>query len=106
MPCAVFSFTNNTSSKTEDYIGRSTQRTTTTIDNILADYVKNKVENVKKLAPVQVPLIFLIDNINIYCGNKKYHRLFHVIGPNMWNFTGRGILIPNISGLENILSCR
>ena len=60
----------------------------------------------KKLTPVQVPLIFLIDNTNIYHGNKKYHRLFHVFGPKMWNFPGRGILIPSISGLENILSCR
>ena len=39
---------------------------------------------------------------NIYRGNKKYHRLFKTFRSKMWNFTGRGILIPNVSGIEHL----
>ena len=48
------------------------------------------------------PVIFLLDNINVYRGQKKYHRLFKTFGPKMWNFTGRGILIPNIDSIEHL----
>ena len=36
----------------------------------------------------------------MYRGNKKYHRLFKLIGPKMWNFMGRGLLIPDISEIK------
>ena len=46
-------------------------------------------------APNSKPVILLLDNVNMYHGNRRHHRLFHVLGPNMWNFTVRGVLIPD-----------
>lgn len=35
------------------------------------------------------PVILLLDNINLYRGNKRHQRLFKTLGHKMWNFTGR-----------------
>ena len=68
--------------------------------------MKKKEKHVKDLADLDIPLVFLIDNINIYRGNKKYHRLFKLFGPKMWNFTGRGLLIPDISEIKFLFENR
>ena len=46
------------------------------------------------------PVILLMDNINMFRGKKKHIRLLHNVGPKMWNFTGRGLLIPRLSEKE------
>ena len=38
--------------------------------------------------PKSSPVILLMDNINMYKGNKRHFRLFKTLGPKMWNFTG------------------
>ncbi len=53
--------------------------------------------------PQDRPVILLLDNINLYRGNKRHHRLFKVLGPKMWNFTGRAALLPNLTGMEDML---
>jgi hypothetical protein len=47
-----------------------------------------------------------MDNINIYRGNQHHNRLFKAYQENMWNFTGQGILIPNIDGIEDLFLCK
>ena len=73
-----------------------------TIGRYLDSYIENKLQYSKNNAPPEVPIILLIDNINMYRGNKKYHILFKAFGPKMWNFTGRGALIPNTDGLSDL----
>ena len=48
----------------------------------LDNFIEEK-EHVKDQADFDIPLIFLIDNINMYRGNKKYHRLFKLFGPKI-----------------------
>lgn len=60
-------------------------------------------EIIKAKFPEDRPVILLLDNINLYRGNKRHHRLFKVLGPKMWNFTGRAALVPNLSGIEDLL---
>ena len=55
---------------------------------------------------VTTPMIFLMDNINIYRGRRRHLRLFNQVGPKMWNLTGRAAIIPNIQGIENLMSCK
>lgn len=62
-----------------------------------------KQEEMAKQTPTDSPVILMFDNINMYRGKHKHLRLFKYIGPNMWNFTGQAVLIPNVEGLENIL---
>ena len=40
----------------------------------------------------------------MYRGTKKYQLLFRQFSPNMWNFTGRGLIFPEITGLEDLLA--
>ena len=59
-------------------------------------------EKITQLTPAGVPVILLIDNINIYRGKKKHLRLFKSISPTMWNFTAQALLIPNVDGMDDI----
>ena len=70
------------------------------LSTFLDNFIEKKEQHVKDLANLDIPLVFLMDNINMYRGNKKYHRLFKLFGPKMWNFTGRGLLIPDISEIK------
>ena len=65
--------------------------------------------NAKKLLCSQkigdtLPIILLMDNINMYRVKKKHLRLLKYHGPTMWNFTGRALIIPNMSNLNHLLS--
>ena len=44
-----------------------------------------------------MPVILLMDNINMYRGKQKHLRLFRYMGPKMWNFTGRATLLPYLN---------
>ena len=57
----------------------------------------------KKHAPSKAPVILLMDNISMYLGTARHHRLFKTVSPRMWNFTVRDAIIPNCSGLEELL---
>ena len=57
----------------------------------------------EKHAPSKAPVILLMDNINMYQRTAHHHRLFKTVSPKMWNFTVRGAIIPNCSGLEKLL---
>ena len=72
------------------------------VSNFLDHHIERKMQIIAKETSAIAPVIFLLDNINVYRGQKKYHRLFKTFGPKMWNFTGRGILIPNIDSLEHL----
>ncbi len=75
-----------------------------TLGKYLDAFMENKLLHICKKASIDVPIILLMDNINVYRGNKKYHRLFATFCPKMWNFTGRGIFFPNIEGIEHLFS--
>ena len=47
-----------------------------------------------------------MDNVNIYRGKKRHLRLFKSLGPKMWNFTVRGAIIPDISEIEELMTCK
>ena len=64
---------------------------------------KKMEENIKSITPAQIPLILLMDNINMYRGKRKHLHLYKSFGPTMWNFTVQAMMIPNIDGLEHIL---
>ncbi|KAK3745448.1 hypothetical protein QZH41_016246 [Actinostola sp. cb2023] len=55
--------------------------------------------------PKSSPVIILMDNINMYKGRKRHYRLFKTLSPKMWNFTGRGAIVPNLEGIEHLLQC-
>ena len=51
-----------------------------------------------------VPVILLMDNVNLYRRNKRHFRLLKNFGPVMWNLTIRGVLIPDTSQMKDVLS--
>ena len=53
-----------------------------------------------------LPIMLLMDNINMYRGKKRHDRLFKEIGPKMCNFTGRAAVIPDVSSIADLLSCK
>ena len=57
-------------------------------------------------APASKPVVLLLDNVNLYHGNRRHHRLFKVLGPNMWNFTVRGLMVPNVSEIEHLFTSK
>ena len=44
-----------------------------------------------------------IDNINIYRGTVTHWGLFKKLGPRMWNFTGRYLFRPKLTGIDKTL---
>lgn len=69
------------------------------------DAQKRKLEeNIRFITPVDVPILLLMDNINMYRGKRKHLRLFKSMGPTMWNFTAQAVLIANVDGLEKELN--
>ena len=71
-----------------------------TLDSFLVKQMGENDMKFKTMTPVDIPVLILMDNINMYRGAKKYVRLFKVFGPTMWNFTGRGIMLPNIDKIK------
>lgn len=71
------------------------------------NYFTKRLENVQSVIDQHVskhfPVIFLMDNVNLYRGNKRHLRLMKNLGPVMWNLTVRGVLIPNTSPVEHLL---
>ena len=51
-----------------------------------------QVDEIKRLTPLETPVILMFDNVNMYRG--KYKHL------NLWNFTCQAILVPDMTGLE------
>ena len=47
-----------------------------------------------------------MDNINLYRGRKRHFRLAKSQGPKMWNFTVRGAIIPDISGITDLMNVK
>lgn len=76
-----------------------------TLMNFLDKQLEKKMLYVKSLTPPDVPLLLLMDNINIYQGHKRHHRLFRGYGQNMWNFTVRGVFIPDIEDIRHLFTC-
>ena len=73
-------------------------------------YLDKRLDDFQSLidncAPTSKPLILLLDNLNLYHGNRRHHRLFRVLGPNMWNFTVRGLFVPNLSGINYLFESK
>lgn len=42
----------------------------------------------------------------MYRGRKRHDRLFQDVGPKMWNFTGRAVIIPDLADIIELLSCK
>ena len=47
-----------------------------------------------------------MDNVNLYRGRRRHLRLYKTLGPKMWNFTVRGAIIPDISEMEDLMTCK
>ena len=75
-----------------------------TLMSFLDKYNKKKFEKLHLNIPAEKPLFLLLDNVNIHRGYQRHHRLFKSPKANMWNFTVRGLLNPDITGIEDLFS--
>ena len=46
-------------------------------------------------------LMFMFSNLYYY-----YLRIYKALGPNMWNFTGRAAIIPDVKDIEDLMKCK
>ena len=53
------------------------------LSTFLDNFIEKIEKHVKDPADLDILLVFLIDNINIYRSSKKYYRLFKLFGPKM-----------------------
>ena len=67
-----------------------------TIGTFFDNQISKRADYIQSITPQEIPLIFLLDNMNMHRPNRKYQWLFKVFNPKIWNFTGSGIIIPNI----------
>ena len=72
-----------------------------TLMSFLDNYREKKFQELHSKIPPETPLVLLLDNVNIHRGNQRHHRLFKLPKVNMWNFTVRGLLIPDTRGIED-----
>ena len=63
-------------------------------------------KTITERCPITIPVIFLMDNINLYRGRKRHLRIYKTLGPTMWNFTGRAAIIPDIMDIEDLINCK
>ena len=59
-------------------------------------------EYLESVAPENVPIVLLLDNINLYKGKRRHLRLFKYIAPTVWNFTRQALIIPNIDCIQHL----
>ena len=57
---------------------------------------------IDEYAPISKSVILLLDNINMYHGNRSHHSLFKVLGPKMWNFTVLVLFISDLMSIEHL----
>ena len=79
-----------------------------TLMRFLDKHNKNREIELQSKISMEKPIIVLMDNINIYRGYERHHRIFKEPLMNMWNFTVRGLLNPSIAGIElfkNVETC-
>ena len=77
-----------------------------TLMNFFEEQLKKKQDFITSQTPAGLPLLLLMDNINISRGNKRHYRLFQKYGEHMWNFTGRGLLVPRLDKIEHLFQCK
>ena len=75
---------------------------TTCSMKFLDERLNNFSEIISSKFPAEQPVILLMDNINMYRGKHRHDRLYKSLGPKMWNFTGRGAVLPNLVGIEDL----
>ena len=68
------------------------------------DQQKKQEEEITRSCPADVPVILMIDNINIYRGKRKHLRLLKSAGPTMWNFTAQALFLPNVDGIRELFN--
>ena len=73
-----------------------------TLMSFLDSYNKAKFLKLHSNIPAEKPIFLMLDNVNIHRGYQRHHRLFKLPKVNMWNFTVRGLLNPDISGIEDL----
>ena len=56
-----------------------------------------QADEIKKLTPLDKPVIPLFDNVNMYRVRHKHLRLFKSAEPVMWNLTCQAVLVANIT---------
>ena len=71
-----------------------------TIGAFFDNQISKRADYIQSITPQEIPLIFLSDSIYMHRPNKKYQRSFTVFNPKIWNFTGSGIIIPNIEDIK------
>ena len=69
---------------------------------VFDDRAKMQKDDLAKITPGDIPLILLIDNINIYRGKRKHLRVVRPEGSTMWNFTAQAMLIPELDGVRDL----
>ena len=75
-----------------------------TLMSFLDSYNKAKFLKLHSNIPAEKPIFLMLDNVNIHRGYQRHHRLFKLPKVNMWNFTVRGLLNPDISGIEDLFA--
>ena len=73
------------------------------------NFLDNRLDQLKPFISECIdssPLILLMDSINMYRERKHHDRLFQDVGPKMWNFTGRAVMIPDLTDITELLSCK
>ena len=83
--------------------------------NILAYFFRNNFldkqlqkfpELLSEKCPDSIPVILLMDNINLYRGRRRHLRLFKSLGSILWNVTGRAVIISQLKDIESLMCCR
>ena len=74
-----------------------------TLMNVFDKELEKNQDYISSQTPTELPLLLLIDNINIYWGNKQ---LFKIYRQHMWNLTARGLLIPRLDKIEHLFHCK
>ena len=73
-----------------------------TVMNFFDTRMRKFSDFIDTLIPVDILIICLLDNINLYKGRRRHLRLFKYMAPTVWNFTGQAIMKPQIGGFEEM----
>ena len=77
-----------------------------TLLRFLEKRLKNYQTVIDAFPQKHAPLILAFDNINFYRGFVTHHRVFHKKAPNMWNFTVRCVIKPNLCEIKQLFETK
>ena len=72
--------------------------------SFLDNRMVKKEEYIRSIMPPNIPVILLLDNINIHRSKRWHLQLLRNVSLSIWNLIGRAVLVPNLESITELFT--